>query len=295
MSMTGSAAVVASAVMACSLCGEPRPLPQPAPLKRERFAVQLPTPARTRRPPCPDLKTPSGSATRTLTANTWWRRSSTLCTFRGVNSLTEAIWTTVPANRRPGWRRSSPRPPGRAAPCPARSPGRRPSPTGRRPAGRGRPAGSAARMSPGRTASTSTTAGSGALTTASASWASSSRTLGVQLGHAGRRLGHVLGPGRGLEQLRAGPWPGPARPRPRRCPPSAGRPRAWRAWPWRPRPGRSTAGRRPGWCRTGSRWTTPWGPGTARGPTRPWPARPRPGRPPAPCGPARSPRPATRP
>src|SRR5262249_11453983 len=51
----------------------------------------------------PDLKTPSGSATRTLTANTWWRRSSALWTFRGMNSLSAAIWATVPAKRLPGW------------------------------------------------------------------------------------------------------------------------------------------------------------------------------------------------
>src|SRR5205814_7547536 len=50
----------------------------------------------------PDLNTPSGSATRTLTANTWCRRSSTDWTLRGVNSLSLAMYSIFPWKRRPG-------------------------------------------------------------------------------------------------------------------------------------------------------------------------------------------------
>ena len=39
----------------------------------------------------PDLNTPCGSSTRTLKPNTWCRRSSIVCTLRGVNSLAEAM------------------------------------------------------------------------------------------------------------------------------------------------------------------------------------------------------------
>src|SRR5439155_1205894 len=42
----------------------------------------------------PDLNRPWGSATRTLTPNTWCRRSSRLWTLRGVNSLALAMYHT---------------------------------------------------------------------------------------------------------------------------------------------------------------------------------------------------------
>src|SRR5206468_3075622 len=50
-------------------------------------------------PPMPALNIPCGSSTRTFTPKTWCRRSSTLCTFRGVNSLIEATWMTFPRKR----------------------------------------------------------------------------------------------------------------------------------------------------------------------------------------------------